>query len=70
MYGLSFPDNLTCTFNSISIKTSNASTLKATKGVIAGRIFMTVINFHFTFTDVYKQKNKEAYIIASSYAVV
>ena len=65
---LSFPYSLTCTVDSISLETSNAGTFKTTKRVIAGGFFMTVIDFYFTFIDVYK--NKESYIIASSYAAV
>ena len=46
--------SLTCTVDSISIKTSIAGTLKATKGVIAGGIFMTVVHPSCTLINIYK----------------
>ena len=49
--------NLTCTVYSISRKASIAGTLKATKGVNAGGIFMTVVCSFCTFTDVYTKQN-------------
>ena len=45
-------NSLTCTVDSISLKTSNAVTLKATKGVIAGGIFMTVDQLSCTLINV------------------
>ena len=44
--------SLTCTVDSISIKTSIAGTLKATTGAITGGIFMAVINFSCTLINV------------------
>ena len=44
---------LTCTVDSISLKAYIAGTLKTTKGVIAGSIFMTVVHPSCTLINIY-----------------
>ena len=45
---------LTCAVDSISLKASITGTLKATKGVIAGGIHVTVVHLSFTLINIYK----------------
>ena len=65
--------NLTFTVYSISRKASIAGTLKATKGVNAGGIFMTVVCSFCTFIDVYTKQNNGhkcfSYTFVTIYAI-
>ena len=49
--------SLTCAVDSISLKAYIAGTFKATKGVIAGGIFMTVVQLSCTLINVCNEQN-------------
>ena len=49
--------SLTCTVDSISLKANIARTLKATKGVTAGGIFMTVVQLSCTLINICNDQN-------------
>jgi len=48
---------LTCAVDSISLKASITGTLKATKSVIAGGIYVAVVHLSHTLINIYKAKD-------------
>ena len=58
--------SLTCTVVSISLKTSIAGTMKASKGVVASGIFMTVVQLSCTLIKVWITTTKKYIYIAST----